>query len=149
MSPLRRRKENTVKQLFVIALVTMLLLWLAPSVQADDVSGKDRMLCTLVEVSFCAPGVQCDQGPPWSWNLPDFIEIDLIDKELRTTKASAQNRKTPIRSITREDGDLILGGVEMGRSFVFSIREETGALTATVAAWGEGGVGFGTCTPLE
>jgi hypothetical protein len=137
------------KQLSAIALVAALLCWLAPPVQADDVSGKDRMLCSMVEVNFCAPGVPCDQGPPWIWNVPDFIEIDLIDKELRTTKASNQNRKTPIRSIDRENGDLILGGAEMGRSFVFSIREETGALTVTVAAWGEGGVGFGTCTPLE
>jgi hypothetical protein len=100
-------------------------------------------------VNFCAPGELCEQGPPWVWNVPDFIEIDLTGKELRTTKASGQNRKTPIRSVTRENGDLTLAGAEQGRSFVFSIREATGELTVTVAAWGQGGVGFGTCTPLQ
>jgi hypothetical protein len=127
----------------------LVFCWLAPPAQADNVIGQDRMLCSIVEVNFCAPGGLCEQGPPWVWNVPDFIEIDLIEKELRTTKASGQNRKTPIRSISREDGDLVLGGVELGRSFVFSIREATGDLTVTVASWGRGGVGFGTCTPLH
>jgi hypothetical protein len=122
---------------------------MVPSAQADNVSGKERMLCSIVEVNFCAPGGLCAEGPPWLWNVPDFIEIDLIDKELRTTKASGQNRKTPIRTISRENGDLVLGGAELGRSFVFSIREVTGELTITVATWELGGVGFGTCTPLN
>ena len=138
------------RSLSVAAIAAALVFsWVALPARADNVTGEDRMLCTIVEVNFCAPGGPCEQGPPWVWNVPDFIEIDLIDNELRTTKASGQNRKTPIRSISREDGDLVLGGVEQGRSFVFSIREDTGGLTVTVAGWAVGGVGFGTCTPLH
>jgi hypothetical protein len=134
----------------VIAVaVTLVLWWMVPPAQADTVVDKDQMLCSIVEVYFCVPGGLCEEGPPWVWNVPDFIEIDLKSKELRTTKASGQNRKTPIRNISREDGDLILAGVEQGRSFVFSIREDTGELTVTVAARGQGGIGFGTCTPLN
>ena len=103
--------------------------------QADDVTGEDRLLCSIAEVNFCAPGGDCANSPPWLWNVPDFIEVDLVDKELRTTKASGQNRKTPIRRFSRENGDLILGGTELGRSFVFSIHEETGGLTVSMAAW--------------
>jgi hypothetical protein len=134
----------------VTAVAAVLVFcWTVPPAHADNVIGEDRMLCSIVEVSFCSPGGPCEQGPPWSWNVPDFIEVDLIDKELRTTKASGQNRKTPIRSITRDNGDLVLAGAEQGRSFVISVREVTGELTVTVAAWGQGGVGFGTCTPFH
>lgn len=147
---LKKRQEKIMRSPFVAAIAAALVFWwIVPPAQADDVTGRDRMLCAIVEVNFCSPGGLCDQGPPWFWNVPDFIEIDLIAKELRTTKASSQNRKTPIRSIIRENGDVVLGGLERGRSFVMSIREETGELTVTVAAWEKGGVGFGTCTPLQ
>jgi len=133
----------------LLTLAVLVVLSVAPSALADNVTGEERILCAIVEVNFCAPGGPCAQGPPWLWNIPDFIEIDLVDKELRTTKASGQNRKTPIHNLSRHDGDLVLGGVEQGRSFIFSIRENTGGLTVTVASWEEGGVGFGTCTPLR
>jgi hypothetical protein len=134
----------------VIAVAGVLACaWIMPPALADNVTDEDRLLCSIVEVNFCAPSGPCEQGPPWVWNVPEFIEIDLVDKELRTTPASGRNRKTPIRNVGREDGNLVLSGVEQGRSYVFSIREATGGLTVTVAAWASGGVGFGTCTPLQ
>jgi hypothetical protein len=138
------------RSLPLIAAAAVLLLPSAmTSVQADDVSGAERMLCSIREVNFCGPGLPCAGGLPQEWNVPDFIEIDLAAKELRTTRASDQNRKTPIRSFSREDGELILTGEEQGRAFAFSIHEETGDLTVTVAGWELGGVGFGACTPLQ
>lgn len=131
-----------------MALATAAPPWSALA-HADDVSGKDQILCAVVEVNFCSPGDVCDQGPPWAWNVPDFIAIDVAGKELRTTRASGENRKTPIRNLTRQDGELIVGGVEQGRAFTFVVTEKTGEATMTVAAYGEGGVAFGTCTPWQ
>ncbi len=117
--------------------------------RADDVTGKDPILCAVVEVNFCTTVDSCEQGPPWFWNVPDFLEIDLGGKEIRTTAASGQNRKTPIRSLTREEGGIVLQGFERGRAFSFFLTEATGELTLSVASAGQGGVAFGTCTPKE
>lgn len=132
----------------LVAAVGLALGFGSPAM-ADDVTGKEQILCAVVEVNFCLPGDVCDQGPPWAWNVPDFIEIDFAGKELRTTKASGENRKTPIRSVLREDGEIIVGGVEKGRAFTFVVTEKTGELTITLATYGQGGVAFGSCTPWQ
>jgi len=116
---------------------------------ADDVTGSDRILCAVVEVNFCYPGALCEQGPPWAWQVPDFIEVDLAGKELRTTKASGENRKTPIGHMARVEGQVVVSGLENGRAFTFSITESTGEATISLAAYGKGGVAFGTCTPMD
>jgi hypothetical protein len=122
---------------------------LALPARADEVTGKDPILCAIVEVNFCTTVDSCEQGPPWFWNVPDFLEIDLAGKEIRTTAASGQNRRTPIRSQIREEGGIVLQGLEKGRAFSFHLTEKTGELTLSVAAPGQGGVAFGTCTPKE
>ena len=127
----------------------MVFMGMVSPAAADNVTGENRLLCTVAEANFCYPGLWCEHGPAWLWNVPDFIEIDLTKKELRTTKASGLNRMTPIISVKRVDGDLLLAGTEQGKSYVFSIREDTGELTATVAARGHGGVGFGVCTAAQ
>lgn len=130
-----------------LAFLAIAMMVVAPA-WADDVTGKEQILCAVVEVNFCLPGDLCDQGPPWAWNVPDFIEIDLAGEELRTTRASGENRRTPIRNLIREDGQIIVGGVEKGRAFTFVVTEKTGEVTITLATYGEGGVAFGSCTPL-
>lgn len=132
-----------------IAIAFLLAIsWAGSPARADDLTGKQQILCAIAEVNFCFPGDPCDHGPPWVWNVPDFIEIDLSAKEIRTTKASAENRKTAIRHVARENGHLVVGGLEGGRAFTFSVTESTGEATMTVAAYGKGGVAFGSCTPM-
>lgn len=131
-----------------IAALVAAFSFLAPA-WADDVTGKSSILCAVVEVNFCSTVESCEQGPPWYWNVPDFLEVDLGGKEIRTTAASGQNRKTPIRSLTREEGGIVLQGLENGRAFSLFVTEKTGELTLSVAAPGQGGVAFGTCTPKE
>lgn len=132
----------------VLTAVVLAASCIGSPAMADDVTGKQQLLCAIAEVNFCFPGDPCDHGPPWVWNVPDFIEIDLAAKEIRTTKASGQNRTTAIRHVAREDGDLVVGGMEGGRAFTFSVTESTGEATMTVAAYGKGGVAFGSCTPM-
>jgi hypothetical protein len=115
---------------------------------ADDVTGVNQILCAVVEVNFCSPDVMCEQGSPWLWNVPDFIEVDLTAKELRTTQASTRFRKTPIVHMVKQEGQVVLAGLENGRAFTFMITEKTGEATISVAAYGEGGIAFGSCTPM-
>jgi hypothetical protein len=114
---------------------------------ADDLTGVDQFLCTAVEASVCDVDGECVVGAPWKWNIPQFIEIDLAGKMLGTTKASAENRVTPILHLSREEGVIYLQGVEGGRAFSFVIVEESGMATVAVAREGITVGVFGYCTP--
>ena len=135
----------TVPRLIVGALLTM---FVAAPVGADDLTGADRFLCAPGEVTVCAMEGECMSVPPWELNLPDFIQIDLEAGLLKTTEASGQNRQTPIPRIIREDGKIVLQGLEMGRAFSFFIDEASGEMTAAAARDGLFVGAFGVCTPL-
>jgi hypothetical protein len=85
---------------------------------------------------------------PWNLNIPQFIQVNLKDKTLSTTKASGENRSTPIRNLVREEGKIFLQGVELGRAFSFVIDEKSGMLSVAVAREGITVSVFGACTPL-
>jgi len=131
----------------IVAGVIALMVAAAP-VAADDLTGADRFLCAPGEVTVCAMNGECTSGPPWEFNVPDFIEVDLEAGLLKTTEASGENRQTPIPRIVREDGLIVLQGLEMGRAFSFNIDEASGTMTAVAARNGLFVGAFGVCTPL-
>ena len=116
--------------------------------RADDVTGQDQILCTAVQVTICGMEGDCKIQPPWALNVPQFVEIDLKGQKLSTTKASGENRSTPIRTILKENGEIYLQGVEGGRAFSFVIEEDTGMASIAVAREGKIVSVFGACTPL-
>ena len=115
---------------------------------ADDLTGQQEFLCTSVQVNLCTDDGKCVSDNPWELNIPQFIEVNLKDKKLSTTKASGENRSTPIRSQVNEGGFLYLQGVEGGRAFSFVIEESTGFASIAVAADGKTITVFGACTPM-
>jgi len=125
-----------------------LLMVGSSSVRADDLTGADQILCTAVQISVCSLDGECEEGPPWDYNIPQFIEIDLARKQLSTTKASGENRSTPIKNLLREDGKIFLQGIEKGRAFSFLIEESTGMATVAVARDGLTVSVFGSCTTI-
>lgn len=126
----------------------MLLMFAVVPAAADDLTGADRFLCAPSEVTVCAMDGECTSGPPWEFNVPDFIEVDLEAGLLKTTEASGENRQTPIPRIMREDGMIVLQGIEMGRAFSFNIDQASGTMTAAAARNGLFVGAFGVCTPL-
>ena len=120
----------------------------AAGVWADDLRGTNQFLCTSVQATRCAEGGDCVVDLPWNLNVPQFIEVNLDAKRLATTKASGENRATPITHLTREGGLIVLQGLENGRAFSFVITEETGRLAVAVATEGKAVAVFGACTPL-
>jgi hypothetical protein len=130
-------------------LLGMMLVIALPSVgRADDVRGHDAILCTAVSAMLCSDDGDCAVEQPWSLNIPQFLELNLKDKVVSTTKASGENRSTPLRTILHEDGLLFIQGVEQGRAFSFVITENTGMLAAAVAREGKTVSVFGACTPM-
>ncbi len=128
-------------------LVSMALLQASTPLLADDISNARAVICTPVLVTQCTPDGECVSLPPWELNIPQFIEIDLEKKMLRTTEASGHDRSSPIEHLER-DGDLIfLQGVENGRAFSFVIAADTGRTSIAVTRDGLVVTVFGACTP--
>ena len=115
---------------------------------ADDLTGRDQILCTAVHVTECRSSGECRIEPPWNLNIPQFLQINLKDRTLSTTAASGEKRLTPIRGLTREGGELVLQGVEAGRAFSFVVEEETGMASIAIAREGMTVSVFGACTPM-
>jgi hypothetical protein len=113
----------------------------------DSLAGADRILCSASTVIMCSDDGDCVMDSPTELNIPQFIEIDLKGKRLSTTRASGQNRSTPILAMSRDGGQIILQGNEKGRAFSFVISETTGMVSVAVARHGISVSVFGACTP--
>jgi len=131
-----------------ILLLALTLVLASPPAVADDLTGHDRFLCSIGDVTMCNVDWECETASPSRFNIPDFIVFDLEAGLLKTTEASHENRQTPILHVSREDGLIVLQGLEMGRAFSFNIEEATGVLAASAARPGGFSGAFGVCTPL-
>ena len=127
-----------------------LALLLASSTSIDDnVANSDRLLCSTSQLVVCFENGECVTMQPWEIGVPQFVVIDTKKKVISTTKASGENRSTPIRTLQREDATIFLQGVEAGRAFSFSIDEQTGLLTVAVSRDGLTVSVFGACTDSD
>jgi hypothetical protein len=129
-----------------IAAFVLAMMFALP-VAGDVLKDIDRMLCVPGPVSHCVADDGCNSGLPEDENVPEFIEVDLKRKTLAATRASGENRSTPIQSQQREAGFIYLQGVENGRIFGMVISENTGDMTFSIATDGETATMFGNCTP--
>jgi hypothetical protein len=132
----------------IITALVMVLVMAGHATWADDLTGAGRFLCASAQATVCFEDGECAADLPWNLNVPEFIEVDLVDRRLSTTAASGSNRTTPIEHIVRQNGVIVIHGFEAGRAFSWVISETTGRLTATLAADGASVAVFGTCTPL-
>ncbi len=115
--------------------------------QADNLSGADRFLCASSRVVRCYSIGDCESGPPWEWNMPSFIHVDLKKKVLSTPAASAEQRRSPLTHVVRDAGQIIVQGTENGRALSMVIDEETGLASSAIALDGITVNVFGACTP--
>jgi hypothetical protein len=116
--------------------------------RGDDLTGQDHILCTAVQATKCTADGDCTSEPPWNLNIPQFLEVNLKDRKVSTTPASGENRATPIKSLERENGLILLQGTEGGRAFSFVIVENTGMASIAVARDALTVSVFGACTPM-
>jgi hypothetical protein len=129
-------------------LIALGLSLAATALPADDLTDSESFLCTASQATICSAAGECSSEPPWSLNIPSFVQVDLGSKTLSTTAASGERRSTPIRTVEREEGLIFLQGVEKGRAFSFVIAEEDGMASVAVARDGLSVAVFGVCTPL-
>ncbi len=130
------------KPIILISALTLVAL----AAFADNVESTDRLLCSASRIIVCFEDGECIDALPWELNIPQFVVIDAKKMTMSTTKASGENRITPIRTLKREKGKMIIQGIEQERAFGFVIDEASGLLTASVARDGLSVSVFGACT---
>lgn len=135
---------NRIQKIPIFALAAI-----APIAAADNLAGKNQLLCSAVQVTVCSIDGFCESGLPWEWEVPQFLEINLDKKTISTTEASGENRSSPLRSLERKEGLIILQGIENGRAFSAVLNEEFGDGTFSVARDGITISAFAACTPMD
>jgi hypothetical protein len=129
-------------------VIAALALLASPAkASADDVSGAQSLLCSAVSATICTDDGECQTEEPWELNIPQFLEFDMKGKMMSTTKASGENRSTPMKTLERDNGSVFIQGIEQGRAFSVVISEKTGELAVALAKEGAAVSAFGACTP--
>lgn len=117
--------------------------------QTDHVGDATRLLCSASTVVACYSDGECESGPAWVLNVPELIVVDLETESLSTTtETSFAPRRTPVDKVRREQGLLLLEGLEQGRAFSIAITEDIGTLSGAIILEDLVVTVFGVCTPM-
>jgi hypothetical protein len=147
--PTRLRSwRDTLKILAQVGMVLAaagLCLVPGPAGAAGKHDGSAPLLCVAIAVTECGAEGECKRGTPESVNLPQFMRVDV---KAMTIRSEEKKRESPIKTVDRMNGKLILQGTQGERGWTTLIDEDTGRMSATVTAEGEGFVVFGACTVL-
>lgn len=133
---------------FAIVMAGAALWFAGTSALADDLTGATKLLCSAAVAGACCDDGECAGGPAQDLNVPQFLEVDLVQKRISTTKASGLNRASSIDILKRVEGKIVLQGMENLRAYSIIIDEKTGSMSAAVAADLCSVTAFGSCTPL-
>ena len=117
---------------------------LAPSpAAAGKYDGSVPLLCVPTSVTDCGAEGECRRGTAESVNLPQFFKVDL---KAMTIRSEETGRESPIKSVERTNGKIIMQGAQAERGWTLVVSEDTGKMSETISADGEGFVIFGVCT---
>jgi hypothetical protein len=109
---------------------------------AGPYDGSRPILCAVATIMECDASGQCERQIADGVNSPTFIRVDVPGQML----TAGANKRSPIKSVTRLDGELILQGGENGRGWSATIDEETGRMAAAVVDNTYTFSLFGACT---
>ena len=116
---------------------------------ADNLEGVDELVCATAQVQICIENDTCHSASSSDLNMPDFVVIDLRKKKISTTKASNENRSTPLTSVEKRDGLIFLQGIEGERAFSFVIDVASGKITAAISTDGVSISALGACVDTD
>ncbi|MFT7287009.1 MAG: hypothetical protein ACI87W_001118 [Halieaceae bacterium] len=120
--------------------------WIPSLTHAENLTSSAEFLCATKNAHLCFETGECFDALPADLGMPEFVVIDTKKKSISTTKVSGLNRSSAASMFERNDGVVAMQGMDSGRAFSFMIHEETGLLTASIAADGYSVAAFGACT---
>lgn len=140
------KKEKTMRNNLIIVLFAAALLF-PGSALALSIDGSSPCLCAITKVIECDSQGKCGEIRTKDINLPTFIKVDFINKQL-SGMDTADSRTTAIKNFEQGDGYLILQGAENKRVWSMMLNSETGDMSSSVSGDGYGFILFGACTVL-
>jgi hypothetical protein len=114
---------------------------------AAALDGSAPLLCAVTATVSCDAQGECVEGPAEAVNLPVFLKIDVQKKVAQSVRAGGEQRTSEILSTHKEEGSLVLLGVDQGAGWSTTIGESDGRLTLSVSGGGIGYIAFGACIP--
>ena len=95
-------------------------------------------------------GMECDSDhncqPPAPEDPPTFFNVDLDANVINLlAPPSRRGETTAIRVMERQDGQVMLAGIEGDRAWSMIIVESNGRMSLTITDDGAGWVVFGNC----
>ncbi len=125
------------------------LMIASASLFAADFDGSKPMLCASLDVLECVDGSSCETVTAESVDAPQFITVDLKNKELKLDR-SGRPRSAQLRNRENLNGRLIVQGVgtETGLGWTFSVDQETGKFVVSASGDEVAFIIFGACTIL-
>jgi len=113
--------------------------------RAGDFDGSKPLICAVLKVVACPQGEEPLVGDAETVDLPQFFHIDFEKKLITGKGPEGDSRQTKIETMVRQDGKLILQGIQQGKAWAAIIDEETGKVVITGLDAGIGIVVFGAC----
>lgn len=118
-----------------------LLVAVSPAFAEDVFDGTKPLLCASIEALDCDPGVACVRGIPEMMGAPQFLRIDFAKNEI-----AGPQRTTKIRSMEKDDDQIVLQGYEIGLGWTVAIDRFTGDARISFAGWNSAFIVFAVCT---
>jgi hypothetical protein len=136
---------NTITKICSVAALTLT----STSLFAADFDGSKPMLCASLDVLECVDGRGCDMVTAESVDAPQFITVDLKNKELKLNR-SGRPQSAELRNRENLNGRLLVQGVgtETGLGWTLSVDEESGKFVISASGDKVAFVIFGACTTI-
>ncbi len=109
---------------------------------AGPIDGSRPFLCAVTAIMECAATGTCERHIADDPTAPSILKFDVAGQTVTTGTA----RKSPIKSVTHLDGQLIMQGNENGRGWSATIDEETGGMAVAIVDNDYTFSLFGACT---
>lgn len=113
----------------------------AQTFAGDVFDGAKPLLCASIEAVDCEPGEPCERGIPEIMGAPQFMRIDFAKSEI-----AGPLRTTKIRSIEKDEDQIILQGLEIGLGWTFAIDRASGNARITFSGGNASFIIFAACT---
>ena len=132
-----------------LGIPTLIALTACVAAHADDITGKNRILCSTSKVMLCVEDGACFEISVLDIETPQFLIFDLKKKTVETTEASGEKRVSVIANMLKEEGRIFLQGIEDSRAYSILIEEEMGRFSAAIVRDGITVSVYGACTDAD
>ena len=114
----------------VVAISVLVGFGMLPVVVlAAPMDGSAPMLCAVSSVAECSRLGDCERSTPEAAEVPPFVRVNVPQRVLSSIDGA---RTSPVTSVQRVNGRLMLQGTQNDRAWGIVINEESGRMSATV-----------------